>query len=108
MLITLLLFYMMISSYVKRVDNQNVENGLIRFFRERIQKGKVRWIWVFYACRWSHVVILVILFCSGVKNLNCVNNLGYMAFFVVYTAYEHIYRKTCRILIFFSSFFILG
>jgi hypothetical protein len=35
-------------------------------------------------------------------------NLGYMAFFIIYTAYEWIYRKTGKMLIFFISFFILG
>ena len=30
-----------------------------------------------------------------------------MIFFVVYTAYEHIYRKTSKLLIVFIAFFIL-
>lgn len=66
MLITLLLFYMMIASYLKRVDNRNVENALIRFFRVRINARKLRWIWVFYACRWAHIIILIVLFLTGV------------------------------------------
>jgi len=33
MLLTLLLFYMMISAYIKKIDNTNVENKLIRFFK---------------------------------------------------------------------------
>ena len=33
MLLTLLLFYMMIAIYVKRIDNKKQENGLIRFFK---------------------------------------------------------------------------
>jgi hypothetical protein len=36
MFMTLLTFYMMISSYLRRQDTPNVENGLIRFFRRRI------------------------------------------------------------------------
>lgn len=108
MLITLLLFYMMIAAYVKRVDNLNVENALIRFFRQRIQNRKLRWIWVFYSCRWAHIIILVVLFTTGVKDLNSLNNLGYLGFFVIYTAYEAAYRYSCRILIVFSAFFIVG
>jgi hypothetical protein len=108
MLITLLLFYMMISAYVKRRDMKNIENRVIGFFRVRIKARKLRWIWVFYCCRWAHILILVVLLAIGVQNLNCLNNLGYLAFFVIYTAYEYIYRKTCSILILFSSVFILG
>ena len=108
MLITLLLFYMMISIYVKRRDMKNVENRVIGFFRVRIQNRKIGWIWVFYCCRWAHILILVTLLALGVQNLNCINNLGYLAFFIIYTAYESAYRYTCRVLILFSSVFILG
>jgi len=108
MLLTLLLFYMMISAYLKRIDNVNVENGLIRFFKIRIMRKQMGWIWVFFALRWAHVVILILLFTKGVLNLNCINNLGYMGFFVIYTAYENIYRKTGTILIIFSSVFIVA
>lgn len=66
MLITLLLFYMMIAAYVKRRDMQNVENRLIGFFRVRIQARKIAWIWVFYCCRWAHILILVVLLSAGV------------------------------------------
>ena len=38
MLITLLLFYMMISAYIKRIDAKNVENRIIGFFRVRIKE----------------------------------------------------------------------
>lgn len=108
MLSTLLLFYMMISAYLKRIDNTQVENGLIRFFRVRIMRQQMGWIWVFFACRWAHVIILIALFTKGVLNLNCINNLGYMGFFVIYTAYEDIYRKTGSILIVFSAVFIVA
>lgn len=40
-------------------------------------------------------------------NLKSLRNLGYMVFFVVYTAYENIYRKTSKLLILFMSFFIM-
>lgn len=110
MLVTLLLFYMMISSYLKRIDNQSVENGLIRFFRQRIssKNPSMKWIWVFLSCRYAHILVLIFLFQRGVSNLDCVNNLGFLIFFVVYTGYEDIYRKTGYVLIFFTSVFILG
>lgn len=109
MLITLLFFYMMISAYIKRRDMQNVENRVIGFFRTRIQERRnIGWIWVFYSCRWAHILILITLLGLGVQNLNSINNLGYLAFFVIYTAYESAYRYSCRILILFNSVFILG
>ena len=65
-------------------------------------------IWLFFACRWAHIIILISLFVKGVLSLNCINNLGYMAFFAIYTAYEGVYRRTGKILIIFSSIFIIG
>jgi len=107
MISILLVFYMMISTYMRRLDNPNMENGLIRFFRTRIRAKQLRWIWVFFSCRFTHVVILIYLFQRGVENLDCLNNLGYMVFFVIYTAYEGVYRQTGGVLIFFTSMFIL-
>jgi len=40
------------------------------------------------------------------KNLNSVQNLSYMAFFVIYTAYEEIYRRTSLILVTFVAVII--
>ena len=88
MLTTLLLFYMMFSSYLKRIDEPARENGLIRFFRGRIMGQRMFWIWVFFALRYVHIGVLVYLFVRGINNLDSFNNLGYMVFFVVYTAYE--------------------
>jgi hypothetical protein len=61
-----MLFYMMISAYVKRRDTKNVENRVIGFFRTRILARKIAWIWVFYSCRWAHILILVVLLAIGV------------------------------------------
>lgn len=38
MLFTLLLFYCMISMYVKRIDQKSTENRLIRLFKEKIKE----------------------------------------------------------------------
>jgi hypothetical protein len=35
-------------------------------------------------------------------------NLGFMLFFVFYTASEYLYRKTSKLLVLFISFFIIG
>lgn len=99
---------MMIAIYVQRIDKKNVENRLIRFFKDKIKEKKVGYIYIFFMCRWAHVLILISLFVKGVLYLNCINNLGYMAFFAIYTAYEYIYRRTGKILIFFSAIFIIG
>jgi len=108
MLTTLLLFYMMISSYVKRLDNAKVENGLVRFFKQKIQAKDLKWIWVFFSCRYVHILVLIIILERGISHLNCFNNLGYLVFFVLFTAYEAFYRKCLWLLILFTSIFILG
>ena len=41
-------------------------------------------------------------------DLNRLRNLGFMLFFVVYTASEYLYRKTSKILVVFIAFFICG
>jgi hypothetical protein len=48
------------------------------------------------------------LFINGAQKINNFRNLGLMSFFVVYTTYEHLYRKTSKLLIIFNAFVILG
>ena len=55
-----------------------------------------------------HSVVLVILFIQGSGNLNSFKSLGFMLFFVVYTAYHQTYRSTSFLLIMFVSFFIIA
>jgi hypothetical protein len=43
-------------------------------------------------------VVLLILFFNGVSDINNVKNLSFMIFFVVFTAYEKLYRKYAFIL----------
>ena len=52
--------------------------------------------------------MLMFLFIRGFSSsINNLQNLGYMIFFVVYTAYENIYRKTSKLLCLFTAFFII-
>jgi hypothetical protein len=39
--------------------------------------------------------------------MNNLKNIGYMIFFVLYTAYEDLYRRTAWVLILFNASFIL-
>lgn len=52
--------------------------------------------------------MLVILFINGAGQLNNLRNLGFMIFFIVYSASEEAYRKTSSLLVIFLSYFILG
>jgi hypothetical protein len=56
--------------------------------------------------RYIQSIVLMFLFLNGITNINNMKNLGFMIFFVVYTAYVDIYRKTSALLILFISFFI--
>jgi len=51
---------------------------------------------------------LICLFANGAQNLNHFRNLGFMFFFVIYTASMDFYRKTSKALVLFVAFFIVG
>jgi hypothetical protein len=52
--------------------------------------------------------VLVILFINGAGQLNNLRNLGFMIFFIVYSASEEAYRKTSNLLVIFLAYFIVG
>lgn len=62
----------------------------------------------YFILKYIHTVVLVILFLQGSDNLNSARSLGFMLFFVVYTAYPETYRSTSFLLIIFISFFIVA
>jgi len=51
-------------------------------------------------------LVLLFLFVRGISNLQSVRNLAYMVFFIVYTAYVEVYRKTSKVLVLFISLII--
>lgn len=108
MIVTLLLFYSMISSYIKNIDSTNVENFMMAFFRKRVRNKKYLWMVVFLASRYVQVPALLFFFWRGIGRLNAVNNLGFLFFFVLYSAYQKVYRHTGFLLVIFISIFILG
>lgn len=83
---------------------------MLYFFKKRLSDEKYSNSWkiVFYSFRYIQSILLLVLFFNGIQNLNNVKNLGYMLFFVVYTAYEEVYRKTCFLLVMFNASFIMG
>jgi len=111
MFLTISIFFMMMSSYklLKEEESSQSRTGF-HFFRTRISNPKYsnNWKFVFIGLRYIQAVVLLFLFYVGVKKINTLQNLGYMSFFIVYTAYEWIYRKTAKLLILFISYFILG
>lgn len=66
MAITLLLFYMLISCYIKRIDDANRENGMLVFFRNKIIQKKISWIWVFLASKYIQIFVLFYFFYRGI------------------------------------------
>ena len=111
MFLTLACFYMMISCFRinESFEKQN-SSGLLTFFKKRLLDPRFSHSYklLFFLLRYVQFVLLLTLFLKGISNVNNVKNLGYMLFFVVYTAYEEVYRKTSFILILFNSFFIIG
>jgi hypothetical protein len=58
--------------------------------------------------KYIQTLVLVALFVNGSNELNNLRNIGYMAFFVIYTTSEYLYRTTSKALTVFIAFFILG
>lgn len=111
MFLTLACFYMMISCFrINESLEKQKTSGLLSFFKKRLLDPRFSnsWKLIFFFLRYVQSVVLLTLFFNGITNLNNVKNLGYMLFFVVYTAYEEVYRKTSWMLILFNSFFIFG
>ena len=51
--------------------------------------------------------MLLAVFMTGVSALEEYKSLGFMVFFIIYTAYESVYRKTSFLLVIWIAFFIL-
>ena len=109
--LTLATFIMMPYCLNALHNNKNRENKLLAFFNLRIKSPKY---WnTFYIClfqflKYIQLTLLCFLFYNGMKNLNSVQNLAYMGFFVIYTAYEEIYRQTSKVLVIFVATIIFS
>lgn len=102
-------FFMMISAFkLTFQSDQNVY--LINSLTSKIEdKNSSRfWKLLFFVLKNIQQGVLILLFLNGANNLNHFDNLGFILFFVVYTTSEWLYRKTCKLLTIFISFFILG
>ena len=83
---------------------------LIDLFTTKIQSrdSSILWKFSFFILKNIQTLVLVILFYDGSSDINHVRNLGIMIFFVIYTAYENLYRKTSKLLTIFFAFFIVS
>jgi len=110
MFLTVACFFMMLSCLrILEQDKTGDGMGLVLFFRKRLTDPRFSdwWKVVFFCLKYIQTVLLMILFLKGISNINNVQNLGYMLFFVVYTAYEEAYRRTSILLIIFNASFII-
>jgi hypothetical protein len=105
----LLLFYMMISGR-RIIEKDGDSNALLKFFEKRCTDARFSNLWklLFYSLRYIQSLVLIMLFIKGMSNINNLKNLGYMFFFIVYTAYLEAFRKTSVLLVLFNSGFIIG
>lgn len=112
------LFYVTLATFIMMPyclnaihNNKSKENKMLEFFKLRIKGVKyynTLWIAVFQFMKYVQLTLLCFLFYNGMKNLNSVQNLAYMAFFVIYTAYEEVYRQTSKILVIFVAAIIFA
>jgi hypothetical protein len=63
---------------------------------------------VFFGLKHIQTIVLVMLFLNGSDNINNLESLGFMLFFVIYTTYEQLYRRTSKVLTIFVASFIFG
>ncbi len=85
------------------------ENELLAFFTKRVTHKKFSHNWKIIFLLTIHIqtVVLLGVFIMGLSALDQYKSLGFMVFFIIYTAYESVYRKTGILLIYWISFFIL-
>jgi hypothetical protein len=99
---------MMISALrIVQKDEQNT-HPMLKFFKKRVETGSNFWKLLFYSLKHVQLVVLIVLFAIGSSNINNAKNMGYMLFFMIYTAFEELFRKTAVLLIIFNSSFILA
>jgi hypothetical protein len=104
--VTLATFFMMPYCLYALHKIKKPENALLNFFKLRIKNPKYMntlWIVEFQFLKYVQLILFLFLFYNGMKNLNSVQNLAYMGFFVIYTAYEAVYRRTSKILVIFVA-----
>ena len=105
----LLCFFMFPSCYAM-ISLGNSKNKLLAFFETRCLEPKYsnKWKYIFFSMRYIQSLMLGFLFFRGFStSINNLQNLGYMIFFVIYTAYEKLYRQTSWLLCLFTAFFII-
>lgn len=85
-------------------------NLLIDLFIDKVTNkfAPIYWKFLFFILKYIHALVLFILFWRGSDNLNHAKNLGFMVFFIIYSASEYVYRKTSKLLVIFMVFFISG
>lgn len=99
-------FYMSVSCF-KLAFTHNQDKGMKSYFFKRCRDSTV-YKFLFFFLKHIQTLVLICLFINGAQNLNHFRNLGFMLFFVVYTASMDLYRKTSKALVLFVAFFIVG
>lgn len=111
MYLVLLCFFMFPSCYAK-ISLGNERNKMLVFFERKCLENHTGfsniWKYIFFSMRYIQAMMLAFLFIRGFStSINNLQNLGYMIFFVIYTAYESIYRRSSKLLCLFTAAFIV-
>ena len=99
-------FYMSVSCF-KLAFTHNQDEGMKSYFFKRCKDSTV-YKFLFFFLKHIQTLVLICLFINGAQNLNHFRNLGFMFFFVIYTANMELYRQTSKALVLFVAFFIVG
>ena len=70
-------------------------------------KSSKRWKMSFYFFKNVHLLVLFAMFLNGMMKIDCLENLTYILFFVIFLTFDKIYRKMSIIMVCFMCFEIL-
>ena len=110
MFFVILIGFYLTASCFKLGNDENQNEILVKFIFDKINSQDTSLFWkiLFFLLKYIQTIALIAIFINVSDKLNKLRNLGFMLFFVAYTASEYLYRKTSKLLVLFIAFFIGG
>ena len=96
------LFWLMVScTYLSVSIDQNKYIKSLYFDKILHPKASKKWKFSFFFLRYIHLFVLMAMFINGMKKINCLQNLAYILFFVIFLTFDKVYRKFSIIMVVF-------
>ena len=96
------LFWLMIScTYLSISIDQNKYLKAVYYEKILHPKASRKWKFSFVFFRYIHLGVLLAMFLNGMQRIDCLENLTYILFFVIFLTFDKIYRKFSIIMVIF-------